>query len=116
VPAPRVARFGDLLAGLPAAGPAEHFATLLERPGLRIVRIVSHGHATADGEWFDQADDEWVIVVSGSAELRIAGENAPRALRPGGYAFLPAGCRHRLEATDPDGPTVWLAIHMDVDL
>ncbi len=104
--------FGDLLDALPDASREEQFDTLLERSGLRIVRIVSDGQATPAGEWFDQDDDEWVVVVAGQAGLRIEGESDVRTLAPGGYAFLPAHCRHRVEWTDSEGPTVWLAVHM----
>jgi cupin 2 domain-containing protein len=44
--------------------------------------------------------------------LLIDGESDVRALKPGEHAFLPAHCRHRVEWTDSDMPTVWLAIHM----
>lgn len=82
------------------------------RSGLRIVRIDSDGQANPPGEWFDQDDDEWVVVMTGRAGLRIEGESDVRTLAPGGYVFLPAHCRHRVEWTDPAGPTVWLAVHM----
>ena len=104
--------FGDLLAALPDASGAEQFDTLLEREGLRILRIVSSGQASPPGEWFDQDDDEWVVVLAGRAGLLIDGESDVRALKPGEHAFLPAHCRHRVEWTDSDMPTVWLAIHM----
>ncbi len=104
--------FGDLFGALPDASRDEQFATLLERSGLRIVRIVSDGQATPPGEWFDQDDDEWVVVMSGRAGLRIEGESDVRSLAPGGYAYLPAHCRHRVEWTDPEEPTIWLAIHV----
>ncbi len=104
--------FGDLLAALPDASDGEQFETLLARAGGRIVRIVSDGQATPDGEWFDQDDDEWVVVLAGRAGLLIEGIPDVRELAPGGYAFLPAHCLHRVAWTDPDTPTVWLAIHM----
>ncbi|MDA0787251.1 MAG: cupin domain-containing protein [Proteobacteria bacterium] len=104
--------FGDLLAALPDASGGEQFETLLERPGLRIVRIVSGGQATPPDEWFDQEEDEWVVLLRGAAGLLIDGEGDARSLAPGDFAFLPAHCRNRVEWTDPDTPTVWLAIHM----
>jgi cupin 2 domain-containing protein len=32
-------------------------------------------------------------------------------MRPGDYVNLPAHCRHRVEWTDPERETVWLALH-----
>lgn len=103
---------GSLLRNLPAAGDGEQFAELLSRPGVRLEQIVSQGQATPKGEWYDQDWDEWVLLASGSAGLLVEGEAAPRELQPGDYLLLPAGCRHRVEWTDPDRATVWLAVHL----
>jgi cupin 2 domain-containing protein len=103
---------GNLLAHLPQTPQAnERVETLLDRAGFRIERIVSTGQATPEGEWYDQAADEWVLLVSGRAGLEIEGEHTERALGPGDYLYLPARCRHRVAWTEPDQPTVWLAIH-----
>ena len=104
-------RSGNILTGLPDARGGEIFEPLVERNGVRVERIVSRGQATPDGEWYDQAGDEWVLVVAGRAELLIEGEATPRELGPGDYLHLPARCRHRVAWTDPDSPTVWLAVH-----
>jgi cupin 2 domain-containing protein len=90
---------------------AEIVDRLLERPPLRIERIVSTGQATPDGEWYDQDRDEWVLLVAGSARLRVEGEDADRELDAGDWILLPARCRHRVTWTQSNPPTVWLAIH-----
>jgi cupin 2 domain-containing protein len=103
---------GNLYAGLPAAAPpAEAVEPLWRTRGVRVERIVSWGHATAAGEWYDQAADEWVVLLTGAARLRLDGHPADLDLRPGDWVFLPAHLRHRVEWTDPTGPTVWLAVH-----
>lgn len=89
----------------------EVLTDLLKRPGVRIERIVSTGQASPPGYWYDQAWDEWVMVVSGSAILTVEGQ-APMTLAPGDYLFLPAHTRHRVDCTDPEQPTVWLAVHL----
>jgi cupin 2 domain-containing protein len=89
---------------------AERIDELLVRPGLRIERIVSSGQASPPGFWYDQPQDEWVIVLRGAAGLVVAGE-AERSLAPGDFAFLPARCRHRVAWTAEGEPTVWLAVH-----
>ncbi len=104
---------GDLFADLPDAASEERFDSLLARPGLRILRIVSNGQATPDGEWYDQPGDEWVVVLRGRAGVLIEGEGEPRQLGPGEYLFLPALCRHRVAWTSADEPTVWLAVHIE---
>ena len=92
-------------------GRDEEVTTLLEAGGVRLVRIVSTGQATPEGVWYDQDDNEWVVVLRGSAGLRVEGEDDVRVLSPGDYVDIPAGLRHRVEWTDADEPTVWLALH-----
>jgi cupin 2 domain-containing protein len=76
-------------------------------------RIVSYGHASPAGFWYDQHEAEWVLVMSGRARLAIEGEAQERELDPGDSLFLPAHCRHRVTWTQPGEPTVWLAIFLD---
>jgi cupin 2 domain-containing protein len=107
---------GNLLADLPADRAAELFEPILTMPGVRMERIVSFGQATPPGEWYDQEGDEWVLLLSGSAGLLIEGEPAVRVLKPGDYLMLPANCRHRVEWTEQNRDTVWLAIHFPPDI
>ncbi len=100
-----------LLEGLPSHLPEERFETLLETPAFRLERILSKGHATPPGEWYDQAWDEWVMLLQGEAKLAVEGRDEAIALKPGDAFRLPAHCRHRVEWTPPDRITVWLALH-----
>ncbi len=75
----------------------------------RVERIVSQGHASPPGFWYDQAEHEWVALLQGEAALELEGE-PPLVLRPGDHCFLPAHVRHRIIWTAPDGITVWLAV------
>ena len=105
-------RTGNLKRDLPVRPlPDEVVGLLLERPGLRIERIVSTGQATPEGQWYDQETDEWVLVVAGAARLRIEDEVTDRELGEGDWIFLPAHCRHRVTWTRAEPPTVWLAVH-----
>ena len=105
-------RTGNLKRDLPARPlPDEVVGLLLDRPGLRIERIVSTGQATPEGQWYDQETDEWVLVVAGAARLRIEDEVTDRELGEGDWIFLPAHCRHRVTWTRAEPPTVWLAVH-----
>ncbi|MGA7965396.1 MAG: cupin domain-containing protein [Gammaproteobacteria bacterium] len=101
----------NIFADLAVAAPEEALTDLLARPGLRIERIVSTGQASPPGFWYDQAHDEWVILLAGAAGLLIEGEDE-RRLVPGDYVFLPAHTRHRVTWTDAEAPTVWLAVHV----
>jgi len=102
---------GNLLADIPASLAREELLALLTTPDLRIERIVSTGQASPPGFWYDQDWAEWVLVLAGHAGLLIEGETAPRVLEPGSYVHVPAHCRHRVEWTSTEMPTVWLAVH-----
>ena len=103
---------GSLLADVPNRLEAERFDQLLKVGDVRIERIVSTGQSTPAGEWLDQAWDEWVLLVSGAAEILLKEEDAPRPLKPSDYLFIPAHVRHRVTWTTSD-PTIWLAIHIE---
>lgn len=104
-------RAGNLFASVPARLEEEVTTVLADLPGARIERIVSTGQASPPGFWYDQNGAEWVVVLTGSAGLLIEGEAAPRILAPGDWIEIPPHVRHRVEWTDADEPTVWLAVH-----
>ena len=101
----------NLFRDIPDALPAELFETLLEGETFKLERIVSLGHATPEGQWYDQARDEWVALLCGAAKLEFEDKRELVALNPGDFMLLPARRRHRVAWTDPDQPTVWLALH-----
>ena len=103
----------NLYDDIPDPGTKEQFLELLARPGVRIERIVSHGHANPPGYWYDQPRAEWVAVLQGEARLRFEDEPAARTLRSGDYVDIAPYRRHRVEWTHPDVPTVWLAVFHD---
>ncbi len=105
----------NLFAGLPPPGPKEAVTVLLERPGLRLERIVSHGQASPEDFWYDQPEGEWVMVVRGAARLRLAGEAEDRTLGPGDHIYLAPHLKHRVTWTAPGEPTVWLALFVAVE-
>lgn len=101
----------NLYSNIPAQLPEEVFDTLLQGRAVRVERIISHGQSSPPDFWYDQPDHEWVVLLSGNAGLRFAGESDTVVLRPGDYLNIPAGTRHRVEWTSTQQPTVWLALH-----
>lgn len=91
---------------------AERIDELLSNGAVRIERIESHGHrAPSDPTgWFDQDEDEWVIVLTGAGRLQIEGVAEAIELRAGDAVRLPAHTRHQVAWTDPEQPTVWIAV------
>jgi cupin 2 domain-containing protein len=100
----------NLFAALPASADEEIFTELLSRDGVRIERIVSTGQCTPADQPHRQGHDEWVLLLAGSAGLRIEGE-AERQLRPGDHVLIAADRSHWVTWTAKDEPTIWLAVH-----
>lgn len=100
---------GNLLTGLPAGQRDEVFEPLLQTDAACIERIVSNGQASPPGFWYDQPDDEWVMLAAGSAEL-LFDDDTRLAMRTGDWVTIPARRRHRVESSSADA--VWLAVHV----
>jgi cupin 2 domain-containing protein len=104
-------KVGNLLTDLAAVTVEEVFQPLLVRPGCRIERIVSHGQVTPADQPYLQPYDEWVLLLAGAARVEV--EGAETVLAPGDHMLIPANTSHRVTFTDPDGSTIWLAVHFD---
>lgn len=90
--------------------PEELVEVLARGKDVRIERIVSTGQASPPGFWYDQPESEWVALLAGEAELRLENREQPLRLRPGDFVEIPAHCKHRVEWTAANSPTVWLAV------
>jgi cupin 2 domain-containing protein len=108
-------RQGNLLTGLAPLQAEERIEPLAGAAGVRIERIVSTGQASPSGFWYDQPGDEFVVLLAGAARLRFEDGDVERDLElgPGDWVEIPAHVRHRVEWTQTDPPTVWLAVHRD---
>ena len=77
----------------------------------RVERIVSHGHVSPSGFWYDQDEWEYVAVLQGEAELEFTGGKLE--MRPGDWVMIPAHERHRVARTSSEPPCLWLAVFGD---
>ena len=102
---------GNLFQQIPPDLPEELVETLCASGQLRIERIVSRGQASPPDFWYDQDRHEFILLVSGRARLAFADGAPPVALAPGDWLEIRARVRHRVEWTDPQQDTVWLAVH-----
>jgi cupin 2 domain-containing protein len=99
----------NIFAETTARAAGEEFLTLLENPGVKIERIVSHSHASPADFWYDQDGDEWVMILRGSATLEFPGGELIE-MGAGDYLTIPARLRHRVARTSAE--TIWLAVHL----
>ncbi|MEE9368527.1 MAG: cupin domain-containing protein [Pontiella sp.] len=103
----------NLFADIPDKLPEELTSVLTDSGHVRIDRIVSDGQASPEGFWYDQEQNEWVLLISGSAVLTI--EDKLVELNPGDHLLIPAHQRHRIESTSTIEKTIWLAVFYEND-
>ena len=101
----------NLFEDIPPNFREELFETLLQSSGFHMERIVSYGHRSPEGFWYDQDENEWVILLTGEAVLSLEKNNETVRLKPGDYLLIEKHVRHRVEWTAPDRQTVWLAVY-----
>jgi len=100
----------NIYSSIPANIPQELFQDILITETFKVKRIVSKGQASPKDFWYDQDQNEWVILLKGSAGLLFEDNDTIIELTPGDYINIPAHLKHRVEWTDPDIETVWLEI------
>jgi cupin 2 domain-containing protein len=107
-------RHGNLFAAVAGGADAELVEVLTQANQVRIEHIVSTGQASPAGFWYDQSGREFVVLLSGSAVLRFQEGDRRFDLKPGDWIEIAAHVRHRVEATQAEPPTVWLAVHVSL--
>ena len=95
---------------LPAEG-EESVQLLQQGASWQLKLINSNRFQSPAGTWLDQDDHEWVLLLRGSARVRLADPDRLMDLSVGDHLHLPPHQRHRVERTDPAPGTLWLALH-----
>ena len=98
----------NLYADMPLLLPEELIDKLVDTKDVRIARIVSTGHASPPGFWYDQNESEWVVVLHGEAILEF--EDEKRHMVPGDFVLIPPHRKHRVSSTSIKESTIWLAV------
>ncbi len=102
----------NLFKSIPQNLENEVFEQLIESGNVKIERIISKGHTSPKSGWYDQEQHEWVMLLKGNAVIAFA-DKASVILRGGDYISIKAHEKHRVESTDPEIETIWLAVHFD---
>ncbi|MEN8146502.1 MAG: cupin domain-containing protein [Campylobacterota bacterium] len=79
---------------------------LLQYKNVTINRVVSN--RLNNGSWYDQEEDEWLLLIRGVALLLI--DNEEKTLKSGDTLFIPAHELHRVISTSDDA--LWLTVHI----
>jgi len=105
-------KHSNLMTDVPSSLPSEMVDILAQGKSVRVERIASTGQCSPADFWYDQNEHEWVLVVKGSARLGFDDGHTVEMF-PGDHLLIPAHCRHRVQWTTPDEPTVWIAVFYD---
>jgi cupin 2 domain-containing protein len=88
----------------------EEFQELASSEYVKIERIVSTGQRSPEDFWYDQEQNEWVLVLSGRGVIEYEDGREVELIK-GDYLNIPAHQKHRVKETSDQEPTVWLAVH-----
>lgn len=104
---------GNIFGNLPDASLEEQVEELLQSKSARIERITSKGQISPEDFWYEQEEDEFVLLLKGQAKLLFEKGEYERLLSAGDYIIIPAHCRHKISWTSTETETVWLAVFID---
>ena len=101
---------GNIYENVPSNTDHEVFDIIANNDNVKIERITSKGHSSPETGWYDQHDQEWVMVLKGAAGLSFE-DGRVVELGEGDYVLIQPHERHRVVYTSADTETIWLAVH-----
>ncbi|NNJ92373.1 MAG: cupin domain-containing protein [Gammaproteobacteria bacterium] len=99
----------NIFSSVPTNFDTEVFQDLFNHGNLRIERIISKGHISPESGWYDQDQNEWVIVLQGAGTIQFK-DGSEITLNSGDYLNIPAHQKHKVVWTEPKAVTIWLAV------
>lgn len=102
----------NFFADIPQNLSEEFLENITSGKNFRLERIISNGHSSPDGFWYDQDQVELVILLKGNAQLEF--ENSEYLdLAPGDFLTIKAHTKHRVSRTSDSEETIWLTIYYE---
>lgn len=101
---------GNIFAAIPENLEKEFFERIIHSESVTIERIISKGHSSPESGWYEQEQNEWVIVLQGEAILCFE-DGKEIQLNAGSHLNIPAHKKHKVAWTNPQIVTIWLAVH-----
>ncbi|TNF01680.1 MAG: cupin domain-containing protein [Gammaproteobacteria bacterium] len=100
---------GNLFSNIPVITMDELFEDVIVTDFTRIQRIISRGQSSPEGFWYDQPENELIVIMQGRGKLEF--DNGEyMTMEVGDYIAIPAHRKHRVAWTDPNIETIWLAV------
>ena len=94
---------------IPNKIPHEIFEEIFKNDNIKIERIISKGHISPDGFWYEQETNEWVFLLEGEAELEF--QDKKKRLHKGDCLLIPKNQKHRVSYTSEKPECLWLTLH-----
>ena len=86
----------------------ENFFQIFKNESIRVERIVSNGQKSPENFWYEQEENEYILLLSGNAILEF--EDFEVELKKGDCLNIEAMQKHRVKFTSLDEPTIWFAV------
>ena len=102
-------KLNNIFAEIPGDLDNELMQVLQQSDNIKIQRIVSKGQVSPESGWYDQQQNEWVIVIKGEAIITF--EQTEVAMHAGSYINIPAHTKHKVSWTHADLETIWLVVY-----
>ncbi|MCW9088308.1 MAG: cupin domain-containing protein [Gammaproteobacteria bacterium] len=99
----------NLFEGIPEVVGEELFDEIVNSAGVRVERILSQGQTSPASGWYDQDENEWVVILQGAGKIAFE-DGSEVLLSRGDYLNIPKHTKHRVAWAEPDAVTVWLAV------
>lgn len=82
--------------------------TIISSGKVRVERIISDNHSSPENFWYDQSENEFVLLLKGNAVIEF--ENYEQEMLPGDYIIIEAHKKHRVKSTSKNEKTIWLTL------
>jgi len=86
----------------------EKFFEIFKNETIKIEKIVSNGQTSPQNFWYEQEENEFVLVLEGFAILQF--EDKEIELKKGDCLNIKAKQKHRVKFTSLTEPTIWFAV------
>ena len=103
---------GNLFESISLDKNTEHFFEILQTNHIKIEKIVSYGQKSEENFWYEQEQNEFVVLLEGEAILHVQEHNGIKeyALTKGDFLDIKAYVKHRVHYTSEEQSTIWLAV------
>ena len=86
----------------------EKFFEIFKNEKIKIEKIVSNGQTSPENFWYEQEENEFVLLLEGFAIVEF--EDFEMELKKGDCLNIKAMQKHRVKFTSLNEPTIWFVV------